>query len=250
MSGAVPMSVMRGARHRRDGIPVPLALSAWAAACVAVGLALFLLGVERDVRADAPSAPPSAPGTVAASTAVAGRLPDGREEAGSFAVTAERVRASLPIRHEASLYGWGTLRLDAEPLEDEITVRTIVDAPTASRRWSTACDVVLHVDGTEVRSRAQPVGSRLKSGAYYDAIRFELGIDTVRRLARAEHVEGTLCGAPLDLSPAQRATLEGFVEGFDDIALPVLPSIETEIERMPVDPDEVLDDPDTYLEPA
>lgn len=242
MSGAVPLFVMRG---RRDGIPVPVAVSAWAVACVAMGLALFLLGIDRDARADAPSAHASV-----APVTVPGRLPDGRDEAGSFAVTPDRVRASLPIRHEASLYGWGTLRLDAEPLEDEITVRTIVDAPTATRRWRTQCDVVLFVDGAEVRARAQPVGSRLKSGAYYDAIRFELGIDTVRHIARAEHVEGTLCGAPLALSPAQRSTLERFVEGFDDIALPVLPSVETEIERMPTDPDEILDDPDAYLEPA
>jgi hypothetical protein len=214
-----------------------------------VSLALFLLGVDRDVRADR-SPTPGSDAEVARSVVSLGRLPDGRDEAGSFAITPERVRASLPIRHEASLYGWGTLRLDAEPLEDEITVRTIVDAPTASRRWSTQCDVVLYVDGAEVRSRAQPVGSRLKSGAYYDAIRFELGIDIVRRLARAEHVEGTLCGAPLALSPVQRSTLERFVEGFDDIALPVLPSIETEVERMPTDPDEIVDDPDAYLEPA
>jgi hypothetical protein len=154
------------------------------------------------------------------------------------------------MRHEPSLYGWGTLRLDAEPLEDEVTVRTIVDAPMQARRWTSQCEVVLAIDGLEVRAQATPVGTRLKSGVYYDAVRFELGIDTVRRLARAERVEGTVCGDPLTVPPVQRTTLESFVEGFDDLALPVMPPIETEIEIMPTDPDEIVDDPDAYLEPA
>lgn len=240
MSGAALGSHTRGARPR-DGIPVSVALAAWSA-CAALVSSLVLLG--DDSHADA------TPAVGVARTATAGRLPDGRDEAGSLAVTAERVRASLPIRHAASLYGWGTLRLDAEPLEDEIRVRAIVDVPTRARRWSAPCDLALRVDGVEVRARAQPVGSRLKSGAYFDAVRFELGIDAVRRLARAGEIEGTLCDDPLLLGPAHRPTLSGFVESFDGIALPAVPSVETARERMPTDPDELPDDPDAHLEPA
>lgn len=241
MSGAVPSLTSRG-------VPMPLALSVWAGGALAVGLSLLVLASDREVRAEAPTV--LDPSRVAAPLLRAGRLPDGREEAGTLSLGSERVRASLPMRHEPSLYGWGTLRLDAEPLEDEVTVRTIVDAPMHERRWTSQCEVRLDLDGVEVRAQATPVGTRLKSGVYYDAVRFEIGIDTVRRLARADRVEGTVCGDPLTVSPVQRATLESFVEGFDDLALPVMPPIETELEIMPTDPDELLDDPDSYLEPA
>lgn len=246
MSGAVP-SLTNPSRASR-GVPMPVAVSVWAGGALAVGLALFVLGADRDVRAEAPTilvtSHPPAP------LLRAGRLPDGRDEAGTFSLGGDHVRASLPMRHEPSLYGWGTVRLDAEPLEDEVTVRTIIDAPMEHRRWIAQCDVVLDLDGTEVRTRATPVGTRLKSGVFYDAVRFELGIDTIRRLAQADRVEGSVCGDPLTVSPAQRATLESFVEGFDDLALPVMPPIETELEIMPTDPDEILDDPDSYLEPV
>ncbi len=251
MSGAVPSLTSRG-------VPMPVAVSVWTAGAAAVALALLVLGAGDDVRAEAPLHTLSlAPHSLASASLGArapllrqGRLPDGRDEAGTFTIGAEHVRASLPMPHEPSIYGWGTLRLDAEPLTDEVTVRTIIDAPMQHRRWISQCEVVLDIDGAVVRVPANPAGARLKSGVFYDALRFELGIDTVRRLARADRVAGTVCGDPLTMLPAQRATLESFVEGFDDLALPVLPPIETELEIMPTDPDEFLDDPDTYLEPA
>lgn len=230
---------------RPVGIPVRVAVSAWAAGALAVGGSLLFLAADVGVHAEVPAAAP-----LEIVPLPPGRLPDGREEAGTLHVTPQRVRASLPVPHAPAVYGWGTVRLDAEPLQDELTVRTIVDAPTHARRWTTRCEVLLRIDGNEVRAQAQPVGTRLKSGVFYDAVRFELGIDTVRRLSRAEHIEGTLCGDPLTLLPTQRETLGRFVQGFDDLALPALPSRETPCERMPTDPDEPIDDPDTFLEPA
>lgn len=250
MSGAVPWL-----SSRSRGVPMPVAVSVWTAGALAVGLSLAVLAADPNVLAEVPterglSDHDGAMEALTAPSPRGSRLPDGRDEAGTFSVGAERVRASLPMRHEPSVYGWGTVRLDAEPLSDEVTVHTIVDAPMAARRWTSQCEVVLDIDGTVVRATARSVGTRLKSGVFYDAVRFDLGIDTVRRLARADRVEGTVCGDPLTVLPAQRATLERFVEGFDDLALPVMPSIETELEIMPTDPDELLDDPDTYLEPA
>ncbi|MBX7195815.1 MAG: hypothetical protein K1X94_27420 [Sandaracinaceae bacterium] len=253
MSGAVPWLARREMHARGTtprGIPMRVAVSVWVAAFALVGGSLVLLGVEGRVQAEGAPGLPTVP-TLTATHVARTTLPDGRDEAGTLTISGDRIRAALPVRHEASLYGWGTVRLAADPLEDEVFVRTIVDAPTERRRWSAQCDVVLHVDEREVRVRAESVGTRMKSGVFYDALRFELGIDTVRALARAREVSGSVCGDPLVLSPAQRATLERFVEGFDAMALPpAVPPIETEIEIMPTDPDEVLDDADTYLEPA
>jgi len=226
-------------------VPVRVALSVWAGGAAAVGLALLLLGAEGGARAEAPVAVASP-----VVMAVVSRPPPGRSEAGEVATSRGHVRASLPFRNDASIFGWGTVRLHSEPTADEVTVRTIIDAPTAERRWATRCDVVLRLDGDEVRAPAQPAGTPMKAGGFYDALRLELGIDTLRRMSSAESVTGDVCGDPLEITPAQRATIRGFVERFDALALPVAPSVETEPELAPVDPEELVEDPDAYLEPA
>ena len=226
-------------------VPVRVAVSVWVGGAAAVGLALLLLGAQGGARAEAPVAvsSPVAPPITA-------RLPQVRSEAGEVASSRGHVRASLPYRNDASIFGWGTVRLHSEPTADEVTVRTIIDAPTEQRRWAARCDVVLSLDGAEVRVPAQPAGTPMKAGGFYDALRLELGIDTLRRISSADVVTGDVCGDPLEITPAQRATIRGFVERFDALALPVAPSLETEPELAPVDPEEPVEDPDTYLEPA
>jgi hypothetical protein len=88
----------------------------------------------------------------------------------------------------------------------------------------------------------------MKTGDFFDAIRMEIGIDVLRRMAHAREVHGDLCGEPFALPSSQRETLRGFVEAFDGMAMPRATSNETEVELAPVDPDEVIEDPDLFLE--
>jgi hypothetical protein len=230
-------------------IPVRVAVSVWAGGAGLLAAALLLAG------ADGPRAMADVEGTLGAAlpedTAEGGaRLPDGRAEAGSTSLSHGHLRASLPWQNDAAAWGWGTVRLDAEPTEDEITVRTIVDAPTSSRRWASRCELRVEIDGDEVRAAAEPVGTRMKSGGFYDALRLELGIDVVRRMVHARTVRGEICGDPFELPEVQRETLRAFVEGFDALALPDPPAREEPPVLAPVDPEELVEDPDLYLEPA
>lgn len=245
MSGAAPSSSL-------PVIPVPVAVSVWAGGAGLLAAALLLAGADGPrAMADAPGAPvASAQGAAGALGGVGARLPDGRDEAGSTSLSRGHLRASLPWQNDAAAWGWGTVRLDAEPTEDEITVRTIVDAPTSARRWTARCELRVEIDGDEVRAAAEPVGTRMKSGGYYDALRLELGIDVVRRMASAGTVRGEICGDPFELPEVQRETLRTFVEGFDGLALPTAPPREEPPALAPVDPEELVEDPDTYLEPA
>ena len=76
----------------------------------------------------------------------------------------------------------------------------------------------------------------------------EIGIDVLRRMARAREVHGDLCGEPFALPSPQQETLRGFVEAFDSMAMPSTTMEETEVELAPVDPDAVVEDPDAFLE--
>lgn len=217
-------------------IPTWLALGVWAGGS---GLLLTLL-LGAVAREEAPSAEPTPPAPL--HTVVAPR------DATRLEQTSEHLRATLPWSNPHSLWGWGNLRFSAEPRLDEIGVITIVDAPRSARVWTGHCEVRLWVDGEEAHLRAEAVGSRMKTGDFFDAIRMEIGIDVLRRMARAEEVRGDLCGEPLTLPTAQREALRAFVNAFDAMAMPNLPSDETELELAPADPDEVIEDPDTFLE--
>jgi hypothetical protein len=230
-------------------IPVPVALSVWGVGARLLALALVLAGLSPNAHASS-EAQHGSGADVSDTQATGRRLPDGRDEAGDLSSGRGHVRASLPWANDAAVYGWGTVRLDAAPMENEITVRAIVDAPTSARRWSAPCELRVDVDGTEVRAAARPVGTRLKGGAFYDALRLELGIDVLRRMARAEAVRGEICGDPFELPEVQRATLRAFVDRFDELALPVAPPRESPPEVAPVDPEQRVEDPDTFLEPA
>ncbi|GAB4196136.1 MAG: hypothetical protein OHK0013_03060 [Sandaracinaceae bacterium] len=230
-------------------IPVPVALSVWGGGAGVLALALVLSGLS--AREPEPSVDVvSRQATASAPSGAGRRLPDGRDEAGSLTSARGHLRASLPWANDAAVYGWGTVRLDAEPEENELTVRTIVDVPTRARRWSAACELRVDVDGTEVRVAAQPVGTRLKGGDFYDALRLEVGIDVLRRMARAHTVRGEICGDPFELPEVQRATLRAFVERFDALALPVAVPREERVPLAPADPEEIVEDPDALLEPA
>jgi hypothetical protein len=177
-------------------------------------------------------------------------LPDGRPLSGRLRVeelpSNPALRAELPWANGASLYGWGSVRLSARPREDELTVRIIVDAPARSRRWAGECDVRLKGEGGTVVRHARYVGRPMDGGASYDAIRIELPIEEVRRLAATSTLHGTVCGDSLALREEQLDTLRAFVSEFDDLATENRPSRATEALRAPEDPlleeEEILED--------
>jgi len=167
-------------------------------------------------------------------------LPDGRPMGGRLRVeeapSNPALRAELPWANGATLYGWGSVRLSARPRENELTVRLIVDAPAAQRRWARECEVHLAGEGGTMTHRAAFAGRPMEGGASYDAVRIELPIEEVRRLATASGLDGTVCGDPLVLGPAQLATLRAFLSEFDDLASRRRPSRATEATRAPEDP--------------
>jgi hypothetical protein len=167
-------------------------------------------------------------------------LPDGRPIGGRLRVEEApanpALRAELPWANDATLYGWGSVRLSARPREDELTVRLIVDAPAPRRRWARECEVRLAGEGGAVTHRAAFAGRPMEGGASYDAIRIELPIEEVRRLTTASGLGGSVCGDRLVLGPAQLATLRAFVSEFDELATRRRPSRATEASRAPEDP--------------
>ena len=225
-------------------IPTPLAFAIWMGGS-ALSLVLLLGAASETAQAVVND-------TRSASSLTEDETPRrdgrGRDEHGHMEQTPEHLRATLPWSNAHSLWGWGSVRFSAEPHLDEIGVITIIDAPRTTRVWTARCEVTFFVDGEEARVRAEPVGSQMTTGDFFDALRLEIGIDVLRRMARAEDVHGDLCGEPFALPTVQRETLRAFVEAFDEMAMPMRVMQETEAESAPVDPDELVEDPDTFLE--
>lgn len=168
-------------------------------------------------------------------------LPDGRPLSGRIRIeeapnTLPALRAEVPWSVPHTLYGWGSVRLFAHPRENELTVSTIVDAPSPSARWSSACEVSVTLDGAPLPLSASYIGAPMHGGVY-DAIRMELPIETVRAMARAHEVRGTICGDTFVLDDAQRGTLADFVRHFDLLARPDRVPHETPAQTGPHEPD-------------
>lgn len=172
-------------------------------------------------------------------------LPDGRPLGGhtSLEETDEtpHLRAELPWSNESSLYGWGSVRLIGRPREDELSVRVIVDAPARLRRWDAECSLAVDAQDTHIERRVRYAGAPMDGGAVYDAISVDLGVEDLRRLARAGTVAGTVCGDAIVLGEAQLRTLRDFLAQFDEIATRARPSRETELDVTPEDPEPLLD---------
>ncbi len=128
------------------------------------------------------------------------------------------LRATLPYANGASLLGYGGVQLWARPERDELLVSAIVDAPAKEERWRDCRQAVVAIDGERIELTY--IGAPLDGGGVYDAVRFDLRVDQVRRVARARSVRATVCGDPLELGPAQRRTLTDFVDWFDRLAAP------------------------------
>ena len=168
-------------------------------------------------------------------------LPDGRPLSGRVRVeetpnALPALRAEVPWSVPHTLYGWGSVRLFAHPRENELTVSAIVDAPSASARWSSACEVRVTLDGAPLPIDASYIGAPMHGGVY-DAFRMQLSIETVRAMADADEVRGTICGDTFALDDAQRATLADFVRHFDLLARPEHVPHETRAPSGPNDPD-------------
>lgn len=208
-------------------------------ALVAALLAGGVLG-----RAARPAPTPEAHATPTLPTAVAQRsvtLPDGRPLSGRVRIeeapnTLPALRAEVPWSVPDTLYGWGSVRLFAHPRENELTVSTIVDAPSPSARWSAACEVEVTVDGAALPITASYIGAPMRGGVY-DAVRMELPIETVRAMARAREVHGSVCGDTFALDDAQRGTLADFVLHFDMLARPDRVPSPTPAQTGPNEPD-------------
>ncbi len=230
----------RSERGRRAVVSLcVLAATTLAAPVVSSGLAPPLTPSEPLARAARTPPEPSS-----ARTAIAWR------PSPSLALAPDHLGASVPVPHAPALLGWGNIQLYARPLDDELFVRVVVGSPTREQRWSRPCDVVLRIDGDTIVQAAEPVGARVDDTLFHDALRFELRIDVVRRLARASHAESSFCGDRIGLGPEDRAILRRFVEEFDARALALPPQRETPVARMPTDPDAIVDDPDLFLEPT
>ncbi|WP_157069509.1 hypothetical protein [Sandaracinus amylolyticus] len=194
---------------RATGAPI------WIAGVLALCVSCALPAGSRNDRREQPR--------VARETAT---LPDGTPLEGSVveqgAAHAPDLRAQIPWPNVASLWGWGALRIWGRPRDDEMHVHAIVDAPARARRWGAMCDVRMEIDGERVALRASYIGRPLTRGVY-DAVRLDLSIETLRAIARADRVEGEVCGDRFEIGAEQRATVARFVERFDDLAVPSEP---------------------------
>lgn len=160
----------------------------------------------------ASSAPPAAgPGAVAPEEVLEVQLED-------------RERPSLELRfpyaNAEALLGYGTVRMWARPERDEIRVTAIVDAPAKEARWRACEQAELVADGRRIELAPDYIGRPMSASGTYDAVRVELGIHELRRVARAARVHGTVCGDPLELTASQRRSIARFVRWFDRIAQP------------------------------
>jgi hypothetical protein len=221
-----------------------LSVGLGAAAGVGLGGASRRDGAPAVVSAPVRSVPPPSMPSLAARLPEA--LPDGRPLGGRLRVEADplataALRAELPWSNAESLYGWGSVRVVGRPREDELMVRVIIDSPTAERRWQSECALSLEALSVEagagtIARTARYVGRPMDDGAMYDAIRIDLSIEEVRRLASAESIAGSVCGDPLALGPEQLETLRAFVLQFDELATRRSPGRATETLRAPEDP--------------
>ncbi len=220
---------------------VPRRARTWGSRAAALALLLVAGAFGRAVgpAARAPGAPrPTLPVAV---TERAVTLPDGRPLSGRVRVEAAphalpALRAEVPWSVGGTLYGWGSVRLFAHPRENELTVSTIVDAPSPAARWSPSCEVHLTLDGRELPVTASYVGAPMRGGVY-DAMRMELPIEQVRAMARAREVRGSICGDSFVLDDAQRGTLADFVHHFDLLARPGRVPRETPAQTGPREPE-------------
>lgn len=225
-------------------IPLRTALSGWLAGACLVAVVLAHLASD-----PAPCAPVQA----SAVGSPSGSRPELRgleAQAGIVVASGRRLRAEMPFRTGVSNVGWGMLRLDARPADDEVRVRVVVDAPTQAPRWTGPCALVLDVDGERTSLDVEPAGARLKAGGFHDAVRVSIGIDVLRRIARASEVRAEVCGDSIELGAERGRTLEDFVERFDALALPAAPARERPVTVAPELPDEPIADPDARLESA
>lgn len=127
----------------------------------------------------------------------------------------------IPWENGAAVQGWGAMHLWARPALDHVGVTAIVDAPAVKTRWSGCREIRLYVGRSVMRLPAEYIGRPLPQGdAVYDAIQLSMGVQHLRELARVPRVRGDICGDPFQLSEAQRATIERFVQWFDHIATP------------------------------
>lgn len=173
------------------------------------GAALVLLscGVKR----------PLGPGPAA--HRLEGLRPEGELEVRQGTRSQPSLRATLPYANPAARLGYGGIQLWAGPERDELRLSAIIDAPAKETRWVGCTQVELWVDGELVSISARYVGGPMEGGVY-DAVQLELGIEQLRRLARARRARGAVCGDPLEIGASQRATLADFVDWFDRLAMP------------------------------
>jgi hypothetical protein len=205
---------------------------------VSVALAMFCAAIAGRAARSFPANASVDPASAANSGVT---IPDGRPLSGQVRI--EQPPHALPALHAEvpwsaphTLYGWGSVRLFAHPRENELTVSAIVDAPSPSARWSNACEVRVSVDGAALPITASYIGAPMHGGVY-DAFRMQLPIETVRAMARARDVQGTICGDTFAFDTAQRATLADFVRHFDLLARPDRVQRETPAPTGPSDPE-------------
>lgn len=155
-----------------------------------------------------------------------------------------RERPSLelhfPYGNAAALFGYGTVRMWARPERDEIRVTAIMDAPAKEARWRGCVQAELVADGRRIELAPDYIGRPMGTAGTYDAVRVELGIHDLRRIARAARVHGTVCGDPIALTASQRRSIARFVRWFDRIArprrgagAPPFRAVGPELERLP-----------------
>lgn len=132
-------------------------------------------------------------------------------------------RPSLQLRftyaNRAAMLGFGGVQMWARPERDEIRVTAIVDAPAKEPRWDRCEGAALFADGRRIELDPAYIGRPMLDGVY-DAVRLDLGIHQLRRIARASRVGGSVCGDPFELSESQRRSVARFVRWFDQLAEP------------------------------
>lgn len=166
----------------------------------------------------------------------------------SGAATAPSLRVQVPWSNGGAVGGWGALRFWGAPREDELRVHAILDAPASARRWGSTCEVRLRAAERELVLRAHYVGRPMSHGVY-DAVRVDLPIEDVRRLAAAPSVRGEVCGDPIELGAEQQRAVRLFLDRFDDLAVPTGPRPGDPVEQ---GPDLILpgEDDDNWPTPA
>ena len=157
----------------------------------------------------------------------------------------------VPWENSRARQGWGQWHLWARPASDHVAVSAIIDAPAERPRWASCDGLRLRADGAPIEREAGPdaeyVGRAMPGGASYEAVRIHFGVHELRMIGQARDVRGTICGDPIVLSPALRASVRAFVEWFDHLAAP--PRFEErlwfrDVGAEPRLPGEALDDPE------